>query len=83
MGNTELMLDMGNTEFKFKGVFNALPETANVGDVVMVSGETYVYGDDWQEIGNAENKEPPKNCPNCGGVINPYKLKCEFCGTYW
>lgn len=77
---------MGNTELMFKGAFDALPETANVGDVVMVSGETYVYADvwqDWQEISNIEIKEPPKNCPNCGGVINPYKLKCEFCGTYW
>ena len=78
---------MGNIGFMFEGVFDALPKTANVGDVVMVSGKTYVYTDGWQEIGNTENnteiKEPPKNCPNCGGVINPYKLKCEFCGTYW
>ena len=78
---------MGNIGFMFEGVFDALPKTANVGDVVMISGETYVYTDGWQEIAKTENyteiKDPPQNCPNCGGVINPYKLKCEFCGTYW
>lgn len=22
------------------------------------------------------------NCPNCGSPIDPYKTKCEYCGTY-
>ena len=21
------------------------------------------------------------NCPNCGAPINPYSVKCEYCGT--
>lgn len=24
-----------------------------------------------------------KNCPNCGSPIEPYKCKCEFCGTWY
>lgn len=24
-----------------------------------------------------------KNCPNCGSAIEPYKYKCEYCGTYY
>ena len=86
MGNTGLMSGL-----IFKGTFDALPKTAKVGDAVMVFGRTYIYVDDWYEIDNTventvgitEIKKPPKNCPNCGGIINPYKLKCEFCGTYY
>lgn len=22
-----------------------------------------------------------KNCPNCGSPIDPYRVKCEYCGT--
>ena len=22
-----------------------------------------------------------KNCPNCGAPIDPYKTKCDYCGT--
>ena len=21
------------------------------------------------------------NCPNCGAALNPYQLRCEYCGT--
>ena len=24
-----------------------------------------------------------RNCPNCGAIIEPYKCKCEFCGTWY
>ena len=24
-----------------------------------------------------------KNCPNCGAPIDPYKVKCEYCGTMY
>ena len=23
------------------------------------------------------------NCPNCNAPIEPYKCKCEYCGTYY
>ena len=23
------------------------------------------------------------NCPNCGAPIDPYKCKCEYCGTWY
>ena len=23
------------------------------------------------------------NCPNCGAPLEPYKCRCEFCGTYY
>ena len=23
------------------------------------------------------------NCPNCGAAIEPYKCKCEYCGTWY
>lgn len=64
----------------------------NFGDVCLVSGygleNVYVYFDTWKNISEveiAENiKEKPTNCKNCGAVINPHLLKCEFCGSfYW
>ena len=24
-----------------------------------------------------------KNCPNCGAPLDPYKVKCEYCGTMY
>lgn len=24
-----------------------------------------------------------KNCPNCGAPIDPYQVKCEYCGTMY
>ena len=24
-----------------------------------------------------------KNCPNCAAPIDPYKVKCEYCGTMY
>ena len=24
-----------------------------------------------------------KNCPNCGSPIDPYRVKCEYCGTMY
>ena len=24
-----------------------------------------------------------KNCPNCGAPLEPYKCKCDFCGTWY
>ena len=24
-----------------------------------------------------------KNCPNCGAVVDPYRVKCEYCGTMY
>ena len=24
-----------------------------------------------------------RNCPNCGAPMEPYKCKCEYCGTWY
>lgn len=24
-----------------------------------------------------------KNCPNCGAPLEPYRCKCEYCGTWY
>lgn len=24
-----------------------------------------------------------RNCPNCGAPLEPYKCKCEYCGTWY
>lgn len=24
-----------------------------------------------------------KNCPNCSAPLEPYKCKCDYCGTYY
>ncbi len=24
-----------------------------------------------------------KNCPNCGAVLEPYKCRCEYCGSWY
>ena len=77
--------------FRYKGSANSLSDLPNgeVGDVYVVDRETYVYANDWVRISEEPYYEPvrkadiPTNCKNCGGVINPYKLKCEFCGTVY
>lgn len=69
--------------FKFIGVVNELPKWGNMGELVQLGNESYVWFGSWEKI-----VEPVKelvretNCPNCGGVLNPHKPKCEFCGTY-
>lgn len=79
-----------NTEmsFMFKGCGDKLPSKAETGDVFIVGKQTYVYADGWQWIdGSLKDKSPkkeiPANCKNCGGLINRYKRKCEFCGTVY
>lgn len=79
------MGNMWNTRLTFRGVYEDFPDTAQYGEVILIGKNEYVYDGEWIEIGDTEIKEKkiPKNCPNCGGIINPFKLKCEFCGTYW
>ena len=24
-----------------------------------------------------------RNCPNCGAALEPYKVHCDYCGTYY
>lgn len=78
------------TEMKimFKDCGNELPSKAETGDVFMLGKKTYVYIDGWQLIDEplkyeSPKKEIPTNCKNCGGLINRYKRKCEFCGTVY
>lgn len=30
-----------------------------------------------------KNKIKSSHCPYCGAPINPYKIKCEYCGCYY
>lgn len=74
--------------FMFKGCGNELPSKAETGDVFMVGKKTYVYAYGWQWIDEpvkdeSHEKEIPINCKNCGGLINRYKKKCEYCGTVY
>lgn len=70
------------TAFKFKGVTDILPPKGEPGDIWIVGGESYVWGGEWQALGEA-GEEKTYTCKNCGAPFDPYKLKCDFCGTYY
>lgn len=36
-----------------------------------------------QEMGQKDEKRKPLICPQCGGVINPARNRCEYCGVYF
>ena len=36
-----------------------------------------------QEMGRKNGKRKPLICPQCGGVINPARNRCEYCGVYF
>ena len=40
-----------NIMLTFIGSFEKLPETANLGDVCVIDGKSYVYIATWQELG--------------------------------
>ena len=71
--------------FRYTGWYHELPSTASPGDIVMVNGEMYVWMNQmWHSFGDEQQEElppVPTNCRNCGGIVNKYRRKCEFCGT--
>lgn len=78
------------TAFKFKGVTDILPPKGEPGDIWMVGRENYVWCGGWQELGGNEPRETvrevvrtPSTCEKCGAPLNPYKIKCEYCGVYY
>lgn len=36
-----------------------------------------------REMGQKDGKRKPLICPQCGGVINPSRNRCEYCGVYF
>lgn len=36
-----------------------------------------------REMGQKDGKRKPLICPQCGGVINPARNRCEYCGVYF
>lgn len=82
------------TTYKYKGSYEDFPETADLGDVVMVDGKTYAWiGDKWDCMEAIEsNKEPevdtskdfqPILCKQCGAPLDPRKDRCDFCHTWY
>lgn len=71
-------------EFMYAGNYDELPPTGKVGDIVLVNDDPYVWIDKkyWEPL-TLPKELPlvPTNCKNCGGIVNKYRRKCEFCGT--
>ena len=72
--------------FKYIGDKPSLPASGNMGEVITVHGEPYVFnGSSWEYVGDiSENQQPtqkqlPVTCERCGAPLT--HGKCEYCGT--
>ena len=75
---------MDTEVFIFKGQID-LTQKGETGDIGINDGEIYAWFDGWKEIGNGEGNQSEEHitqCKNCGAPIDPYKRKCEYCGSY-
>lgn len=69
--------------FKYKGSYDSIPESENIGDVINVDGSIYVYSETgWIDTSPSEDHQQhmiPKTCTQCGAVLRG--SICEYCGT--
>lgn len=74
-----------NETLRVRGSYDKLPDTGEIGDMIVIGDDLYIFtGDQYELIGKRElepQKIVPRVCKSCGAPLK--NGKCEYCGSQY